>query len=225
MSSYDVDRGSSGIIKNYDGDLVLSQEIKVGQKVRVKHFSVSEYAVSEIIESSESSFKIKMTPKLIRGNVFKGDSITVILINSDSEECLVDGIVEQAQAEFPQFFLIRSIRIRHFKDCRKSRRYQIDACCNLRDDGVSSFGNIKNISTNGCRIMTKIKIDEKKNLKMELFIEEHKKVCLDVGVVREKKHMNYNEYGLVILGMDEDSKIVLRDQINKIILQEKAQLF
>lgn len=225
MASYDVDRGSSGIIKDYACDLSLSQEVRVGQKVRVKHFSVSEYAVSEIIDSSENSFKIKMTSKLIRGNVFPGDSITVVLINSESEECLVDGIVEKAQAEFPQFFLIRSLRIKRFRDCRKSRRYQIDACCNIIDDGTSSFGNIKNISSNGCRMMTKTKIDERKNFKIELFIEEDKKVSLDVGVVREKKHMSYNEYGLVILGMDEDSRTILGNQVNKIIKHENADLF
>jgi len=221
VSSYDIDRGSSGIIKDYSSDLRINQEMKVGQKVRVKHFNVSEYAITEIIEATENAFKIKITPKLIRCNVFEGDSITVVFMNNESEECLVDGVVEKAQAEFPSSLLIRCIRVRRFKDCRKTRRYEIDACCNIIDEGASRFGNIKNISFNGCRMMTKARIDERKNLKLEVFIGNNQKALVDVGVVRVKKHINYNEYGLVILDMDEESRVILVEEINNIIRQEK----
>lgn len=221
MSSYDMDRGSSGIIKDFDGNIGISQEMKIGQKVRVKHFNVSEYAITEVIEVSESTFKIRVTPKLIRCNVFEGDSITVVFINNENEECLVDGIIDKAQAEFPSSFLVKSIRIRRFKDCRKSRRYEIDACCNIIDEDISRFGNIKNVSFNGCRMMTKARIDDRRNLKMEVFLEENKKAIIDVGVVRVKKHINYNEYGLVILGMEEESRKNISEEIDNIIKRER----
>lgn len=221
MASYDADRGSSGIIKDFDRNICVSQEMKVGEKVRVKHFNISEYAVTEIVEISESKFKIRITPKMIRSNVFEGDNITIVYMNNDNEESLADGIVERAQAEFPQYLAARCTRVRHFKDCRKNRRYEIDVCCNIIDDDISSFGNIKNISFNGCRMMTKAKIDDRKNFKLEIFIGENKKAVADVGVVRVKRHMNYNEYGLVILNTGTESKEILAAEINNIIKREK----
>ncbi|MGE5328939.1 MAG: PilZ domain-containing protein [Deltaproteobacteria bacterium] len=221
MSSYDIDRGSCGIIKDYNADTSAVKEMKTGQKVRVKHFNISDYAITEIIEVYEGGFKIKITPKLLRCNVFDGDNITVILENNENEECLIDGVVDKAQAEFPAFFSIRCIKERRFNNCRKSRRYQIDACCNIIDEGVSSFGNVKNISFNGCRIMTKAKINNRKNFKMEIFIKGDKKALIEVGVVRVKEHMSYNEYGLVVLNMDEESKVIIREEIDDIIRLEK----
>lgn len=225
VASYDLDRGNSGIIKDYDSNICVSQELKVGEKVRVKHFNISEYAITEIVEiSGNTTFKIRISPKIIRSNVFEGDSITIVYINNENEESLADCVVEKAQAEYPSYFVVRCIRIRHFKDCRKNRRYEIDACCNIIDENNSWFGNIKNISFNGCRIMTKASIDDRKNFKLEVFLGENKKSVIDVGVVRVKKHMNCNEYGLIILNMDDESRKVLTDKINSVIESEKEYI-
>lgn len=220
MSSYDIDRGSSGVIHNYENFSSAEKEMRVGQKVRVKHFSISEYALTEIMEVSENFFKIKITPKMIRSNVFPGDSITVIFVNNENEECLVDGIIEKARAEFPEYFVVRCIRIRKFRDCRKSRRYEIDTCCNITDQESTSFGNVKNISLSGCKVITKAQINERKNMKLEVFLKENKKVLMSAGVARIKKHINYNEYGMTILEMDEASAAIFKEEINNIIKKE-----
>lgn len=220
VSSYDLDRGSSGIISDINSNLNIKQEIAAGQRVRVKHFNIPEYAITFITEAGENTFKIKITEKLLRYNVFPGDTITVIYVTDQKEECLIDGIVESAQAEFPQFFSIRGIRIRRFRDSRKSRRYEIDICCNILVDGNVYFGNAKNISFSGCRLITKEKIEDRKNFKIELFIEQGKKAVIDVGMVRSKKHISFYEYGLAVLGMDDSSRRIIQEKINQIMETE-----
>lgn len=220
MSSYDLDRGSTGIVADLTREKMYSV-LSTGCKVRFRHYSIAEYIVTEIMEVSEYDFKVRITDRVLSTNIFPGDHVSIVFINENREECIIYGIVDKAQSSFPQFFLIKAARIEKHKDERKNRRYAVNICCNLIDENNESFGIMKNISYSGFRIFTKAMIEDRKNLKAHIFFDENKDMLLNVGVVRKKQLLNFNEYGMVVLGASADQRKELSEVIESVAAREK----
>ncbi len=220
MTPYDLDRGSSGIINNFNRDKV-DKELSPNRKVRLRHYNITEYIITEVKEVSEFEFKLEITDKMIYLNIFPGDYVSVYFINQMNEECIIGGIVDKAQASFPQSILVKTTRIEKHKNERKNRRYAINACCNLIDENNEGFGIVKNVSYSGLRLFSKAVIEDRKNLTVKLFINENLGIDISAGIVRKRQLLNYNEYGLVILPNGATD----REQLNEIIryLAEKEE--
>lgn len=212
MTPYDLDRGSIGIINNFNRDKV-DKELSPNRKVRLRHYNITEYIITEVMEVSEFEFKLGITDRMIYLNIFPGDHVSVYFINQMNEECIINGIVDKAQASFPQFILVKTTRIEKYKDERKNRRYAINACCNIIDENNEWFGIVKNVSYSGFRLFTKTAIEDRKNLTVKLFINENQIIDISAGIVRKKQLLNYNEYGLVVLPDGATD----RQQLNEII--------
>jgi len=219
MSSYDLDRGSSGIINKPNVERI-DKELNGINKVRLRHYNITEYIITEVVEVSEYKIKIKITDKVMYSNVLPGDNVSINFINEMKEECIINGIVELAQPTFPQFFMVRVMHVEKYQDSRKNRRYAINACANIIDENTELFGVIKNVSYSGFRVFSKVAIEGRKNVKVQMFIDENNTMTLNAGIVRKKQHLNYNEYGFVILGIDQDERKQLESIIGYISERE-----
>lgn len=220
--AYDIDRGSGGLITDFNNVEKLDNLLKTGDKVRIKHYSVPEYIITDVVDVNEREIKIRVTNNLVKYNVFPGDRIMVIFMVGENEECLIDGVIEKAVIAFPQFFVVKQFRIRRFKDARKNRRYELNVCGNISLDEKEYYCCVKNISMAGCKMITKANIEEDKNFKIDLFLGHGKNAMVDVGIVRKKRHMNFNEYGLAILKTDQEGRKHLAETIELIKEKEKA---
>ena len=221
MSSYDLDRGSSGIIINKVDFERIDKDLNGINKVRLRHYNITEYIMTEVVEVSEYKIKIKITDKVMYSNILPGDNVSINFINEMKEECIVNGVVELAQPAFPQYFMVRVMHVEKYQDSRKNRRYAINACTNIIDQDIELFGVIKNVSYSGFRLFSKVAIEGRKNVKVQMFIDENNTMTLNAGIVRKKQHLNYNEYGFVILGMDQSERIQFDSIINNISEKEK----
>lgn len=201
MNSYDIDRGYSGILTEVFKEKI-NEYLVNNRKVRLKHYSVSEYIITEVDEVSEYGFKIKITNEIIRSNILNDDRVLISFVD-DNHEYLIHGIVEHQQTSFPQFLDVRVTRLEVFEDKRKSRRYAFDAYGNFVDDGREYVVIVKNVSLTGFRIFTKAALEDGKNLQIKVFIDEDRVILVNVGIVRKKQLLNYYEYGLVILKENE----------------------
>ena len=198
MAPYDLDRGSSGIAVNATKERV-DKDLTVNSRIRLRHYYINEYVITDVVEVFEYNFKLKINDEMVHANMFPGDQITAYFINESKQECVINGVIEDVQASFPQFFLVKAVRIERFSDARKNRRYAINACCNIIDGDSKAFGIIKNMSLSGIRMFSKAMIENRKNIKIQIFIDKNTSIDLNVGITRKKQMLNYNEYGLVVL--------------------------
>ncbi len=213
MSSYDMDRGPGGIIADLSAQRIKDQ-LHEGNKVRFRHHNIPEYVVAEVIEVSEFDFKIKLNQRLIQSNVLPGDHVSVNFINNSEEECQINGVIEEGRAAFPQYYKIKVMRLEKFKDARKNRRYAVEICCDITDENREFFGIIRNISLSGFRMFTRTAIENRKNINVKMYFDENTSVDIYAGLVRSKQLMNCFEYGLVILGANDQGRKELREIIN-----------
>jgi len=212
MSSYDMDRGTSGIVSSYTNE-EINKDLQVGKKIRLRHFNIGEYAISVVKEFDEHSLKIKITDEMLKANVLPGDQVLAVFINNENEECVINGIVENMEFSFPQFYQIRVIRIERYKDWRKNKRYAIDAGGLILEQNHVFYGIVKNVSFNGIKLISKKEIEDRGNIRLQIIIDEKKSLTVDMGVVRKKQHYNFYEYGMVVLNSNGDE----RGQFNEIV--------
>lgn len=219
MSPYDVDRGSTGVINSFAGEKV-NKYLSAGVKVRLKHYNINEYLMAETIEASDFSLKLKISDRMSYANVLPGDHVLISFIFQEEYECIIKGVVENAHAEYPQWISIKAARVEKYRNERKSRRYAINVCCNILDQDSLHFAIAKNISFSGIKLVSKAAVENKKNVRLEMFFDEGRNISINAGIVREKQFLNFTEYGLVMQGMDQEKKQKLDDIINYLISLE-----
>jgi hypothetical protein len=220
MSSYETDRGFSGLAPSNNITEKMNEMMEPGQIVRLRHNNVIEYVMTKIAEVSENDFKLIFSDRMLMANILDGHTASINYINQLNEECIISGVLEKATAEFPQLITLRPTKIEKYKDARKTRRYSLNHCCNIFDEDKQHFGIVKNISFAGLRLFTKGLIEDRKNVKLQLFIEPDRVINLDIGMVRNKQFYNHNDYGFVILESKEEERQKLRELVRVLEMQE-----
>jgi hypothetical protein len=198
----------------------LSKVISPGSLIKTK-VNDSEWIANVAYKVYDDCIEMELFQEYIDKKVFVGDEISCKFSTPDTEYMLF-GTIKRIFLEAKMTMIVNINKIKAFKNARRDRRYDTFIMAKMITPSNGEFFCIlNNISSSSVSILSKVALDVDTIAKIELFVDVSTVLSFDGKVARATPTHNGYGLGIRIVDIDEKSKHLLHQTINKIKKSEE----
>jgi hypothetical protein len=197
-------------------------ELKTGCIVSIKHYSGINHFRSIVVDINDNIIKLRLTKGFAASNFFEGDPLVLGYdIKNEVYVCECEILSLNTSLNIVEAVIIES---RIITDKRSVERYPVSLYGDVYNKDNSSMDTIliKNISSNGMSICSKMEYEIGKEMEFSIYIDN---TILDVvaNIIWKLDHTQLIEYGLVLKQGDIDTHNAIQQYI-EILIDEQLKI-
>lgn len=182
-------------------NIKIDQLLTPGSVIRTKTIK-SEWISNVIFKASDDIIQIELTQNYIDNLSMVGDQIKCKFSNSENEYIL-DGIIENIDADGQKIIAIKINNISKFKNVREHSRYDAYIISRITPNmEAPAFSIVTSISPTGISIVSKSEILATSNVFVEVFIDTGNILRFYGDILRSSITERGFEYGIKYVTMD-----------------------
>ncbi len=194
---------STNTISSFD----LREFLKVGNKIRTRFITGSEWITNILTDVRLDTFEIHLKVNYVVNNISKGDAMA-FKYSYDNVEYVMKGTVEDINL-YENLVTVYVESIEQHSNRRQEPRFDVSFCGYVLQNGIQkpSYALVKNISRTGVSLECKTDMCQDSVFRLDIFLSKDNIISMSCKILRKSAAQSNYQYdaAIEILGKNSSS--------------------